>query len=245
MPIDVYAIAVAVQRKTKVVGYLRVSTDAQAEHGFGLEIQEAAIRDWARREGVVVVGLYTDAGVSGSNGLDGREGLPAAMAALRSGRAAGIVVYRLDRLARDLVLQETLLNEVRRMGCAVHSTTGGEAAYLADDPEDPSRRLIRQILGAVSEYERSLISLRLRSGRRSKAANGGFAYGSPPFGWESIDGTLVEVASEQQIIERMRSLHAGGRSVRGIAEDLNAEGVVAKRVGSRWHPTTVARVLSN
>jgi DNA invertase Pin-like site-specific DNA recombinase len=62
------------------------------------------------------------------------------------------VVYRLDRLARDLVLQEQLLAEVWRSG-ELFSTAGGEA-NLHGDPEDPSRRLLRQVLGAVSEYER-------------------------------------------------------------------------------------------
>ena len=229
--------------KPRVVGYLRVSTDAQAEHGYGLDVQEEAIRAWAKRDGFVVAGMHTDAGVSGSNGLDTRVALPEALAEIREKRASGLVVYRLDRLARDLVLQETLLAEVRRMGAEVYSTAGGEAAYLVDDPDDPSRRLIRQILGAVSEYERSMIGLRLRSGRRRKSAVGGYAYGSPPYGWESVDGVLVEVEHEQAVLARMRALQKSGRSIRQIAEELNADAVPAKREGSRWHPTTVSRAL--
>lgn len=68
----------------------------------------------------------------------------------------GIFVYRLARLARDLVLQEQLLAEVSRAGGQVFSTSGAEQHYLVDDSDAPSRRLIRQILGAVSEYERSM-----------------------------------------------------------------------------------------
>jgi DNA invertase Pin-like site-specific DNA recombinase len=228
----------------RVIGYLRVSTDAQAERGYGLDVQADAIRSWAKREGFVLATNLTDSGVSGSNGLDTRVALPEALAEIRVGRASGLVVYRLDRLARDLVLQETLLAEVRRMGADVYSTAGGEAAYLADDPDDPSRRLIRQILGAVSEYERSMISLRLRSGRRRKSAVGGYAYGSPPYGWEAVDRELVEVAREQVVRAQMRALQENGHSIRQIAEVLNADGVPAKRHGSRWHPTTVARALT-
>ncbi len=58
------------------------------------------------------------------------------------GTVGGIAVYRLDRLARDLVLQEQLLAEVRRMGGQLFTTSAAEAGYLADDPDDPSRRLI-------------------------------------------------------------------------------------------------------
>ncbi len=82
------------------------------------------------------------------------------------------MVYRLDRLARDLILQETLLAEITAAGGQVFSTMPGEQAVIEDDPEDPSRRLIRQVLGAVAEYERSLIRLRLRNGRRRKAERG-------------------------------------------------------------------------
>ena len=159
-------------------------------------------------------------------------------------KATGIVVYKLDRLARDLVLQETLLAEVRRIGGEVYSTSDAESGYLTDDPDDPSRKMIRQILGGVAEYERSMIRLRLRSGRRKKAAKGGYAYGSPPYGWESIDGKLEKVEAEQAVLGRMRSLQQEGHSIRQNAETLNAEGAAAKREGSLWHPTTVARALA-
>jgi DNA invertase Pin-like site-specific DNA recombinase len=228
-----------------VIGYLRVSTDAQAEHGYGLDVQEQAIKQWASREGKSIADFFIDAGVSGSNGLDTRIALADALSALRGGIAEGLVVYRLDRLARDLVLQETLLAEVRRIGGQVYSTAGGEADYLADDPNDPSRRLIRQILGAVSEYERSMISLRLRSGRQRKAERGGFAYGSPRFGWEAIDGNLVPLPEEQATLARMRALQGSGHSIRQIAETLNAEGLPTKRTGASWHATTVARALGD
>jgi DNA invertase Pin-like site-specific DNA recombinase len=163
----------------KLIAYLRVSTDAQAE-GLGLDVQKAAITDWANTHGHKLAADFTDAGVSGSNGLDTRTGLADAFNALRDSDASGIVVYRLDRLARDLIIQEQLLAEARQHGWAVFSTSTGEAAYLEDDPGEPSRKMIRQVLGAVAEYERSMIALRLRSGRARKAQAGGFAYGAPP-----------------------------------------------------------------
>jgi DNA invertase Pin-like site-specific DNA recombinase len=233
------------KRSGRVVGYLRVSTDAQAERGFGLDVQEQAIRQWAKRENKVLTELFPDAGVSGSNGLESRVALPEALSAMKEGGAEGLVVYRLDRLARDLVLQETLLMEIKRLGCYVYSTAGGEAGYLADDPEDPSRRLIRQILGAVSEYERSMINLRLRSGRQRKKERGGYASGSPPFGWEAIDGDLVPVVEQQAVRRRIRALHDDGHSIRQIAENLNRDSVPTKRDGGRWHPTSVARILQS
>jgi DNA invertase Pin-like site-specific DNA recombinase len=225
----------------RVVGYLRVSTDRQAEKGLGLEIQEAAIRAFAKAHHHRLVAVYRDEGQSGSNGLDTRIGLAEALAAIRDDQGQALVVYRLDRLARDLVLQEQLLAEVWRMGADVLSTAGGEQD-LRDDPEDPSRRMIRQILGAVSEYERAMIALRLRRGRAAKAARGGFAYGSPPYGHRADSRALVPDEHEQAAIARAFELHAAGASLRQIGVTLEAEGHAPKR-GSRWHPTAVARVL--
>jgi DNA invertase Pin-like site-specific DNA recombinase len=226
----------------KVAAYLRVSTDRQAEEGLGLEIQEQTIRGWARQHGHRVVLWARDEGVSGSNGLDMREGLADALQAVRDHQAEGLVVSRLDRLARDLVLQEQLLADVRRMHAEVFSTSAAEASYLSDDPDDPSRKLIRQVLGAVNEYERAMIALRLRSGRRRKAENGGYAYGSPPYGWRAVGRELIEDADEQTALRRMRELRVGGSSFREIAAVLQAEGHAPKR-GACWYPMTIRQML--
>lgn len=227
----------------KIVAYLRVSTDRQAEEGLGLEVQEQAIRAWAKQHGHRIVGWHRDEGVSGSNGLDSRVALPDALDALRERRASGIVVYRLDRLARDLVLQEQLLAEIRRLEAEPFSTSAAEAGYLTDDPDDPSRKLIRQVLGAVSEYERSMISLRLRAGRRRKAEKGGFAYGAPPYGFRADSRELVSDDNETQAIDRIRALHHDGKSLRQIADTLVSEGHRPKR-SERWHPETLRRIIA-
>jgi DNA invertase Pin-like site-specific DNA recombinase len=76
-----------------------------------------------------------------------------------------VVVARLDRLARDLLTQEFLLREIRQRGADLVSCSDTEADYLQDDPHDPTRKLVRQVLGAISEFERALIKLRLQRGR--------------------------------------------------------------------------------
>jgi len=225
----------------KLVAYLRVSTDAQAE-GLGLDVQQAAIVEWAEAHEHDIAAEFTDAGVSGSNGLEARTGLADALTLLRSNNAGGIIVYRLDRLARDLIVQEQLLAEARHHGWHVFSTSPSEAAYLEDDPGDPSRKMIRQVLGAVAEYERSMIALRLRSGRARKARRGGFAGGAPPYGYAAVDGNLVEVAEEQATLARIRGDHHKGKSLRTIARTLNAEGVMPRR-GRTWHPGVLARLV--
>ena len=153
------------------------------------------------------------------------------------------MVPRLDRLARDLIVQETILAEIRRIGGEVFSTSPAEASYLTDDPDDPSRKLIRQVLGAVSEYERSMVTLRLRNGRRRKAEMGGYASGAPAFGLEARDGDLIESQDEQVTIKRIADLRASGASLRMICSTLEAEGHRSKRGGTSWQPMAVKRVL--
>jgi DNA invertase Pin-like site-specific DNA recombinase len=231
-------------KQMRVVAYLRVSTDRQTERGLGLDVQERAVRAWAKAGGHRLVAVHTDAGVSGSNGLATRLALADALDALRDRKADALVVYRLDRLARDLIVQEQILAEARRLGGRVESTSAAEAGYLQDDPSDPARKLIRQVLGAVSEYERSMVALRLRTGRRRKAERGGFAYGSPPLGSRSEGGELVADDDEAKTVERIRELHADGRSLREIAAVLTAEGHKPKRGGDVWHPASLSRIVA-
>lgn len=226
----------------RVVGYVRVSTDRQAEQGLGPEIQERTIRAWAKANGHRVVEVFSDLGVSGSNGLGSRVGLADALEQLRDRKALAIVVARIDRLARDLIVQEQILAEARRIGGDVLSCSAAEAGYLADDPDDPSRKLIRQVLGAVSEYERSMVALRLRMGRRRKAERGGFAFGAPPFGWRAEGRELVPVPTEQAVLERIAEMRRGGFSLRAMAEALTVEGHRPKR-GERWHPETLRKIV--
>jgi DNA invertase Pin-like site-specific DNA recombinase len=229
----------------KLIPYLRVSTDKQASEGTGLDVQLDAIRRWAKAHGHRLTEPCLDEGVSGAKELENRPALIEAMLRLREPGIDGIVVYRLDRLARALVVQEQLLADIRARGGELYSTSETENGYLVDDgeTEDPSRKMIRQILGAVSEYERSMIALRLRSARELKHRQGGYAgYGSPAFGQRSDGGVLVPDEGENAAIERMVELRKAGSSLREVADTLQAEGYKTKR-GASWHPTTIARVL--
>jgi DNA invertase Pin-like site-specific DNA recombinase len=229
-------------RRLRLVGYVRVSTDQQAEKGLGLEIQQRGIRRWASEHGHRLVGIERDEGISGTTEVADRPGLAIALQAVEAGSADGLVVYRLDRLARSLTVQEAALSQVWRHGGRAFTVDGGEVP--ADDPEDPMRTFVRQVMGAASQLERAMIRARMESGRALKAEHGGYAgYGSPPFGWRAEGKALVPNEQEQAVIARARELHGGGASLREIARRLNAEGVPAKR-GGHWHCRTVGRVLN-
>lgn len=230
----------------RVAAYLRVSTDQQAEHGMGLDVQRQAIKAWAKTNGHRIVLWATDSGISGSNGLDTREGLLDALGAVRDRQADGLCVYKLDRLARELVLQEQLLAELWRMGGHVWSCSPSEDAYLQPegDGSDPSRTLIRQMLGAVAQYERAAIRMRMRAGKARKAASGGFIGGQVPFGWDAVDGDLVANEEEQETLQIISDLHAGGASTRQIAAELEALGRLTKSGKTAWQPKVISRLVA-
>ena len=222
--------------KTRAIGYLRVST-AEQTTGFGLEVQEKAIRDYCRIHGVRLVHVESDEGRSGSNGLEHRIGLARALAALEGGDADALVVYRLDRLARDMGLQETTIARLRKAGCEVRSVTEADI-----DTDDPTRVLVRQLLGCIAQYEGAVIRGRMASGRAAKAERGGYVAGSPPYGWRAEGGKLVEDGTERAHILSMERLRADGASYREIVAWLEANGVMTKR-GARWTASAVQRVL--
>lgn len=215
--------------------YLRVSTSGQAERDT-IATQREVVRDWCVENGVTLSGVFTDDGISGAEGLDRRVGLASALDEMRSGDT--LVVYRLDRLARDLLLQETLLGTIWRKGAAIVSCSPAEAEHLADDPADPSRRLVRQIMGAVAEYERGMIRARTLAGRRRRQAMGGWVGGPVPYGFQPVDGVLVEKLGEIELLEEMHRLELAGATYQQLADWMTDQ------TGEPWLRMRCHRVLA-
>jgi DNA invertase Pin-like site-specific DNA recombinase len=99
-----------------------------------------------------------------------------------------------------------------------------------------------RFLGAVNEYERSIISLRLSRGRRLKASRGGYAGGGPRYGYSAAASELEPDATEQLVVGRTSEMYSRGDGSRLIAAALNAEGIPAER-GGAWTSASVCRVI--
>ncbi len=231
-----------------LVAYVRVSTHEQHISGYGLDTQERAIRQWAKAHGHRVVEVYRDI-ASGTVTPAQRPGLSQALDALRPPpRATGLVVLRLDRLARELLQQEAALQVAWRTSASVFAVDGGDEVtgeVHADDPNEPTRKLVRRILGLVAEYERDLTSKRLLDGRRAKAAQGRHAGGPYPFGYrgdgKGRDRDAVADEPEQQVVERIVAMRTEGASYRTIAGALDAAGLPPRRASS-WSAASVRLV---
>lgn len=223
--------------QTRTVAYVRVSTDKQADRGVSLEAQEAKIRAYASLYGLDIVDVVVDAGASAKT-LD-RPGLVRARAMLRSGEAKAMLVVKLDRLTRS----------VRDLGQLVE----GDFA----DPEGPALmsvseqidtrtaagRLVLNVLGAVSQWEREAIGERTSAAMRHMADQGAYIGGKVPFGY-SLDGErLTPRDDEQAVIREARALRAEGLSLRAVAERLGERGF-RSRTGRAFAPVQVLRMVA-
>ena len=223
--------------KRRAIAYLRVSTVEQ-KSGYGLDVQDKVVREHARTANLRLIDIVRDEAISGTKGEDLRPGLAEVLVRLEAGDADVLLVPRLDRLARSLVLQETVIKRLTKLGRDVVSIA--EPDVMA---EDGHRTLIRQILGAIAEYEAWIISARLRTGREMKRARGGYASGRPPYGFRAEGGELVAAPEEQEAIRLAKRLRKSGLSYRDIAHRLQAEGL-HPRSGGRWHPPMVSRLVN-
>ncbi len=237
-------------KKRPLVAYQRVSTIEQSTSGFGLDVQREAIKRAAKALNSRIVAWCADEGKSGALGIEDRPGLAEALSLIDNGLADGLIVRDLDRLAREITVQEAVIGRVWMVESGSVFTSVPPQEVSRDDPDDPMRTAMRKMAGVFAELDRMLVAKRLRDGRRAKKAAGGHAEGPTPYGWKAERrspfnpaGALVPVPAEQAALERMKSLHSQGKSTRELAEILTAEGHPTKR-GGKWSSPTVSRILS-
>lgn len=220
--------------------YTRVSTVGQVD-GESLPEQERNGRAWAGANDHAVAAVYSDPGLSGALPVADRPGLAAALEALSVGAIDGLVMRDLDRLAREVTVQEAVLAQAWMTPETHVFTFHGEV--LRDDPDDPMRTAMRQMAGVFAGLERRMIVKRMRDGRRAKAAKGQHAVGPAPYGWTSTNGELVPVAGELPILNLIRELRDRGQKQVQIAAELNIKGHPARN-GGAWTQPVVSRILA-
>jgi len=212
----------------KAHAYLRVSGKGQVE-GDGFTRQLKAIREHATAHDIKIVTVYREEGVSGTKESADRPAWSALMTALHANGVRVVMIERLDRLARDLMVQETIIADLRKHGFELVSVA--EPDLMANDP---TRILVRQMMGAVAQYEKSQIVLKLRGARMRKRAKTGRCEGRKPFGYYE---------GEALVLDRIKALRAEGLGFDRIAARLNEERVPT-RTGRPWHGVVLNRILT-
>lgn len=227
------------RKPTEVVAYYRVSTQRQGRSGLGLEAQEAAVREFASREGAPILASYTE--IESGRNPDRPELRRAIGQALRSGST--LVVARLDRLSRNLAFLATLMES--------------KVEFAACDNAN-ANKLTLHVLAAVAQDEAERISTRTRDALRAAKARG-TKLGSARPGWAEAHGEArlrgAKVGAIRSVESRRRAAslayvdlyqdlqawRADGLGFRRIARRLNESGH-RTTTGAMWAPATVRRV---
>lgn len=207
----------------RAVTYCRVSTAEQAQSGLGLAAQAARIGAAITARGWEVVGEYVDAGASGAT-MKRRPALSEALAMLDAGQADVLVVAKLDRLSRSVIDFAGTLDRAKRKGWQL------VVLDVDVDTTTPVGALMVNVLAAVAQFEREVISARTVDALQA-AKRRGTRLGRP-----------VTLAAD--VRARVGAERAQGMTLQAIADGLNADGVPTAR-GGRWASATVHRVLQS
>jgi DNA invertase Pin-like site-specific DNA recombinase len=207
----------------RMAAYLRVSTEEQGDSGLGLDAQRRAIAAACAARGWQLAAEYHD--VASGKTLNGRPGLHAALESVRSGAADGLVVAKLDRLARSVIDAATFVEEATRDGWLLAlldvgvdlSTAQGEA--------------MANMTATFARLEARLIADRTRAALAVLKAQG-VRLGRPR-------------ALPLSVVARVAADRAAGATLQGIADALTADGVATAHGGTCWRPSSVAGVLSS
>jgi site-specific DNA recombinase len=219
----------------RAIGYVRVSTDKQADHGVSLEAQEAKIRAMATVQGAQIIELIVDGGESAKDLK--RPGMDRLLVLVDERKVDTVIIAKLDRLTRSVKDLAELLERFQRRGVSLVSV----AESL--DTGSAAGRLVINIMTAVSQWEREAIGERTRDAMQHKRSNGK-CVGNLAYGYRlSADGQHVEPEpSEQAALAQIRSLRQQGRSLRAIAAALNGQSLRTRR-GSGWRHDHVLRII--
>jgi site-specific DNA recombinase len=218
--------------------YLRVSSFSQVD-GFGFDRQEDVCRAYARKVGYEIAGVFREAGVSGVADESQRPAFQEMMAEILSNGVKTVIVEGMDRLARELRIQETLMVYLASKGVDLISARTEENITQAVQA-DPMKKALVQIQGVFAELEKNQLVRRLKKGRERKLAATGRCDGRKPYG---------QTPEEQKVIQRIRAMRrtrrngTPGMTMQEICDRLNGEGIPT-RLGKLWNPAQIHGILN-
>jgi site-specific DNA recombinase len=236
-------------KKTRLIGYIRVSTEEQAKEGVSLASQRERLAAYALAHGAELVGIEADEGISGGKAPSKRPGISAAMGRLKSGEADGLIVVKLDRLTRSTRDCLALVDQMRDSGWHLVSVN----EHL--DTESAAGRLVLTVLAALSEMEREQIAERVTEAMGHIAREGRGRSHRLPFGLCTADGEatltegdtrkLCEQPEEQKQLRTLKRGRKQGMGARKLAALLNHKHKGNPRTGKLWTPSAIQSMVRN
>ena len=218
------------------VGYIRVSTDGQAADGVSLDSQRSRIEAYCMANGLQLVAVHVDAGLSGRR-ADNRPGLQAALADVCS-RGGVLVVYSLSRMARSTADTIAISQQLQAAGADLCSLTEKL------DTTTAAGRVLFTLIAAFAQFERDLCSERTSTALQHMKAKGQ-RVGTIPFGYDlAADGVqLVPNAAQLEVVAAIKSLRAAGATLQAIANHLESQGIPTAKGSAKWQTKTIDRII--
>lgn len=217
--------------------YIRVSTEEQAVEGYSLEAQMRTLQAVAKEKGWIWGGVYADEGKSGRS-MKKRPELRRLMDEIRPGEV--LLVWKMDRLNRNLLDSETIQSELDKRGASFYSVSEPHLSSAG-----PGGKFVRQIMAGVAELYSGMLGENVRHGMAEMVRQGNWAGGPVPYGYGlGPDGGLVINEDRAQVVRQMFTWYLGGLGIRGIAAKLNEMGVRTGN-GAVWSSPTVSHILDN
>lgn len=223
----------------RAVGYVRVSSQEQALGGLSLDAQEERVRAYCALQGLDLVHLYRDEGVSAGKPLSDRPMGRELMQALEAGEAVHVVAIKLDRLFRSAVDCLQRATEWDQAGIAMHLIDHGGQSI---NTSSAMGRFFLTLMAGMAEWERNVIGERTAAALAQKRKRGE-RLGGTPLGFTTPEPG-AEMQPDSQELEAVRLIlrrRRGGKSFRDIAAELDLRGLPTKR-GGKWHACTVRNV---
>jgi DNA invertase Pin-like site-specific DNA recombinase len=222
-------------------GYIRVSTESQARHGGGLDVQRSEIERYAKDHGIKIEEIFCDGGVSGTK--ESREGIDDLFAVLDKGDY--IIIQNTNRLWRDIFAEAAILKTMQNIGADIISIDEPNIS-LNSILKDPEGALMFGVMSAIATYQRLEINRKLARGRTTKANKGDKPAGVAAYGYAySADKKHIEInPDEAPTVRRIFSEAQKGQSLEKIAAMLNSQGSRTRR-GSSWQKGNLAIILHN
>lgn len=216
------------------IAYLRTSSAANVG-GDSDKRQREAIQQYAKASGLEIVREFYDAAVSGADRIDQREGFTALLAWAQENSVRTVVVENASRFARDLIVQETGYEMLTRQGFKL---------IAADDPDaftadTPTADLVRQILGAVAQFEKANLVAKLKGARDRKSAS----TGKRIEGRKGYDDQNPKLVQEAKRLARKSPKTGKARSLREIASELSTLGFTTIS-GKAFSASQVQRLIA-